>query len=117
MEKNTGYIITEQNQDMLAYISGKPVKTLKANHGWVAVYMEDPYPEWRLLPKKAAEQIKGFSYVDSPLNGLPTRSEKEIRKEWTEVNNTYKEKIEELQKELERRKLMDGDDNGSKTQA
>lgn len=114
MEKNTGYIITEQNAAVIANISGKEMKTLLANKGWVAIYQEDPYPVWRLLPRNAAEQIKDFTYIDSPLNGLPTRSEKDIRAEWSEVNKAYSEKVESLRKELERRKLLDSETSQEK---
>jgi hypothetical protein len=107
MEENTGYIITEQNANLVANLSGKDVSLLLRNKGWVAVYMEDPYPVWHLMPRKAAERIRGFKYVDSLLNGLPARSEKEIREEWAKVNKEYSEKVKSLNEELQRRKLWD----------
>lgn len=107
MEPNTGYIITEQNARLVSTISGKELKTITANIGWVVLWDQDPYPNWYLMPRNVAERRKGFTYVDSPLNGLPTRSQKDIREEWTKVNKEYSEKLAVLQKELERAKLRD----------
>jgi hypothetical protein len=108
MEHNTGYIITEQNAQLLANITGKDLRVIQANIGWAAVYDEKPHPIWYLLPKNAALDIKDFKWVDSDLNGLPARSQKAIREEWAQVNKDYAEKLEELKKELNRAILRDG---------
>lgn len=107
MEPNTGYIITHENARLISSISGWHREVIWANIGWVAVYQENPFPRWSLMPKNAAELTPDFHYVDSTLNGLPSRSVKEIRAEWAEVNRTFGEKIEELQKELDRAKLKE----------
>jgi len=117
MDKNTGYIITAENSSLLATITGKSLDFLERNQGWAAVFDEDPYPRWQFMPKNVAERRRGFTWVDSPLNGLPSRTEKEIRKEWAEVNKAYGEKLAELRKELERAQMRDGEHNGSQTQA
>lgn len=111
MEPNTGYVITDQNAHLLATISGIGFGTVSVNRGWAVIYEENPYPRWSIMPKNAAQARNGFKWVDSPLNGLPTRTEKEIRQEWAELNKTYSEKLDELKKELERAKLRDEGDN------
>jgi len=113
MEPNTGYIITTQNASLVAQISGKELKTIEANIGWAAVYQENPYPRWSLMPKNVAEQFKDFKWVDSVLNGLPTRSQKAIREEWAQLNKEYSEKLAKLQEELDRAKFRDGVNDGS----
>ena len=112
MEPNTGYVITEQNIGLIAMISGNSHNVLKANIGWAAVYEENPYPRWSLMPKNLAEERHGFEWVDSSLNGLPARTVKEIRKDWAQVNAEYSKKLNSLTKELERAELRDGVDNG-----
>ncbi len=107
MNPNTGYIITEQNAQLICNISGFRMQTLLRNIGWVVIYREGPYPDWSLLPLNVASRVEGFHLVDSPLNGLPARSVKEIRAEWAEVNTTYSAKLEELQKELKRAGLQE----------
>lgn len=105
MDNHTGYIINAQNAELIANLTGKPLKIIAANIGWVAVYSNQWMPSWRLMPKNAAEMLSGFAYADSPLNGLPTRTIPEIIHDRSELNHMYSTRLAELNAEMERAKL------------
>lgn len=53
MENNSGYQITETNQNFLSNLSGIPVKILRANIGWYVIYSTSYMPRWLVLPENA----------------------------------------------------------------
>lgn len=102
MDDNTGYIITPQNEDVLTHITGIPLETLKANHGWVAHYSEETLSRrWAVIPRSVAVEIPGFKLVrfehisDPPL----PRDPEEISKELQALNRAYFKRRRELEAE------------------
>ena len=56
MHKNTAVKINDDQLNVLSYVTGTPLQTLEANIGWYLVYLENPYPDWLIMPKTAVQQ-------------------------------------------------------------
>lgn len=107
MEDNTGYIVTPQNEGVLTHITGIPLKTLEANHGWVAHYSEKTLANrWALVPRSIAVQTPGFKlvkfeHIDEP---APVREPDEILAEMQTDADAYFKRRRELEAELDEAK-------------
>lgn len=108
MEHNTGYLITHQNHDAVAHITGFPPEVIAANIGWVAIFLHTGHagvsgrPHWLLIPKTVAEEDSEFRYIKTRLDEVPVATERtleDIDAERSQLRTNFHTRMRELDRE------------------